>query len=87
MNNEALERIKAAPTAEPEDDWERQAIANAAVIDPADSVTLDEALTHITRPNGRVLLRIPRSLHQKLAEQAREEGVSMNQYLLYKLAQ
>ena len=31
-------------------------------------------------------LRLPRSLHQRLAEQSRAEGVSMNQYCVYLLS-
>jgi len=32
--------------------------------------------------NGRILLRIPASLHERLAWEAEREGVSLNQYLL-----
>lgn len=35
---------------------------------------------------ARLSLRLPESLHQQLAEQARHEGVSLNQYLVYLLA-
>ena len=37
--------------------------------------------------SGRIALRIPRTLHAELAEQAKREGVSLNQYCIYKLAQ
>ena len=37
--------------------------------------------------NGRIALRIPKTLHHDLVEAAKEEGVSLNQYCLYKLAQ
>ena len=36
--------------------------------------------------SGRFLLRIPKSLHYKLSVEAKEEGVSLNQYALYKLS-
>ena len=36
---------------------------------------------------ARVTLRLPDSLHEQLAAQAEAEGVSMNQYLVYMLAQ
>lgn len=36
--------------------------------------------------SGRILLRIPRSLHKRLAEAAKVEGVSLNQYALYRLS-
>jgi antitoxin HicB len=36
--------------------------------------------------SGRIVLRMPKTLHQQLAEQAELEGVSLNQYMLYKLS-
>ena len=36
--------------------------------------------------SGQFKLRMPRSLHQRLAQRSREEGVSMNQYCLYLLS-
>lgn len=37
--------------------------------------------------SGQFRIRIPKSLHKKLAEKAREENVSLNQYVVYQLAQ
>jgi len=37
--------------------------------------------------SGQFKLRIPKSLHKGLAEQAKHEGISMNQYCLYLLSQ
>lgn len=37
--------------------------------------------------SGRFVLRIPRSLHRSLAHLAAREGVSLNQFILYRLAQ
>lgn len=36
--------------------------------------------------SGRLVLRIPKSLHKLLKEEADVEGVSLNQYMLYKLS-
>ena len=36
--------------------------------------------------SGQFKLRIPKSLHKSLAENARREGISMNQYCLYLLS-
>lgn len=36
--------------------------------------------------SGKFNLRIPRSLHERLAIEAKKEGVSLNQYALYKLS-
>ena len=36
--------------------------------------------------SGKFVLRIPKSLHFKLSVEAEKEGVSLNQYALYKLS-
>lgn len=36
--------------------------------------------------SGQFKLRIPKTLHKKLAEKAKAEGISMNQYCLYLLS-
>lgn len=36
--------------------------------------------------SGKFVVRIPKSLHQKLSLEATQEGVSLNQYALYKLS-
>lgn len=37
--------------------------------------------------SGRLLLRMPKSLHAKLADQAADEGVSLNQYIVSLLSE
>ena len=52
--------------------------------------TLEDGMT-IPKPqssnkySGTFKLRIPKSLHQSLAKHAKNEGISMNQYILYLL--
>jgi len=36
--------------------------------------------------SGKFVVRIPKSLHYQLSIEAQEEGVSLNQYALYKLS-
>lgn len=36
--------------------------------------------------SGKFIIRIPKTLHQELSIKAAQEGVSLNQYALYKLA-
>ncbi|MCL2323872.1 MAG: toxin-antitoxin system HicB family antitoxin [Oscillospiraceae bacterium] len=36
--------------------------------------------------SGKLVVRMPKSLHKDLALRAEKEGISLNQYLLYKLA-
>ena len=50
------------------------------------TVTLEELKGELAQYSGKIVLRIPRSLHKKLKEAAAVEGVSLNQYMLYKLA-
>lgn len=55
--------------------------------------TAREEKRHIPKPSseilysGRILLRTPKTLHQTLIEKAKEEGVSLNQLILYLLSQ
>jgi predicted HicB family RNase H-like nuclease len=39
-----------------------------------------------TERSGRIILRLPKSLHKELINAAKHEGVSLNQYCLYRLA-
>lgn len=68
---EALEMIEDAKRC-----WIADALeAGEAVPEPIDD-------TH----SGRILVRAPKSLHRTLSEKAREEGVSLNQYIVFQLA-
>ena len=40
----------------------------------------------VERFSGKFVLRLPKSLHARLAVEAAKEGVSLNQYTLYKLS-
>jgi len=37
--------------------------------------------------SGKFVVRVPKSLHQRLAQESAREGISLNQYAMYKLAQ
>lgn len=47
---------------------------------------IPEPFTTTEKYSGRITVRTPRSLHRKLIEEAQEEGVSLNQYLVYLLS-
>ncbi len=47
---------------------------------------IPKPLKHNEAYSGKVLLRMPKSLHANLSAAAKLEGVSLNQYILYKLA-
>jgi len=44
------------------------------------------APSSIPNASGKITLRMPKSLHARLAMESKTEGVSLNQYMLYKLA-
>jgi len=43
--------------------------------------------TTTSRASGKFTVRVPRSLHRKLSEQAQHEGVSLNQFVSAALAE
>ena len=36
--------------------------------------------------SGKISVRVPKTLHRELVAGAKDEGISLNQYILYKLA-
>jgi predicted RNase H-like HicB family nuclease len=40
----------------------------------------------LSKYSGQIRVRLPRTLHRRLAAQSRREGISMNQYIIYQLA-
>lgn len=65
---------------------EESALAKAESMDDGTTVTLNELKRDLEEYSGKLVLRIPRSLHKILKETAAAEGVSLNQYMLYKLS-
>ena len=45
-----------------------------------------DALRANQRYSGKISVRVPKSLHRNLAQSAKDEGISLNQFILYKLA-
>ena len=62
-----------------------EAIAKASEESAEDAMSLEDYKLQ-REYSGRLLLRIPKELHKQLVEAAKENGVSLNQYALYKLA-
>ncbi len=52
-----------------------------------DGIEIPEPARGIDEYSGKLNIRIPKSLHRTLAEKAKEEKVSLNQYISYKLSQ
>ena len=51
----------------------------------ANGFSVPEPVSEV-KATGKFTLRLPRSLHQRLTREAEKEGVSLNQYALYKLS-
>ena len=69
---EAFENIREAMKG-----WIETKLENGfSVPDPIDDVQY----------SGKFVLRVPKSLHARLALEAEQEGVSLNQYALYRLS-
>lgn len=79
------EKLKRLPVESP-DDIDSAMLAEASAVDDGSTVSLEEFRKSLEEYSGRLVLRIPRSLHKSLKESAEAEGVSLNQYMLYKLS-
>lgn len=86
MEQKEFERkLSQIPVVEP-DEIDKAMLAEAEAMDDGTTVNLEEFKRSLEEYSGRLVLRIPRSLHKRLKEQAEIEGVSLNQYMLYKLS-
>ncbi len=65
---------------------EAESLAAAEAMNDGSTMSLEEFKKSLEEYSGKLVLRIPRSLHKQLREAAEIEGVSLNQYMLYKLA-
>ena len=84
--NTAFEKKLLSIQEEAPDDLDLAMIAEAERENDGSTVDLQEYMNELSQYSGKLSLRVPRSLHKELAEAAKMEGVSLNQYALYKLA-
>lgn len=66
---------------------ERASLRKAEAMDDGSAVSLDAFKEDLEKYSGKILVRIPKSLHSRLTAEAKNDGVSLNQYILYKLSQ
>lgn len=80
-------RIAAAPEVEP-DEWDARMLkaADRDALDPDNDVMPYSEYVDARDYSGQIRLRIPKALHKALAMEAKENGVSLNQYMVYKLS-
>ena len=76
-------------------DGETEALAIESLNDSLEAIleSMLEHGDHIPEPviednfSGKFIVRLPKSLHRRLAFESQKEGISLNQYALYKLSQ
>jgi len=85
MNDDLLQKLASIPEVIP-DAEDLRMIEEAKKINDGSMVPMDVFMASLEGYSGRMLLRMPKSLHKRLIEEARGEGVSLNQYALYKLS-
>ncbi len=84
-NNVFSQQLTQISEGEP-DAIDKQMMAASAAVNDDTSLLLDIVRNEIEGYSGRILVRIPKSLHRQLAQDAKREGISLNQYALYKLS-
>lgn len=84
---EIEKRFEEINAGEPEElsEEEMKRLSLAESIDDGETIPLEEYRAQ-KEYSGKLMLRIPKELHKQLAQSAKENGVSLNQYALYKLA-
>ena len=82
---EFKKKLDSLPAQKP-DAIDRAMLREAAAVNDGTTVSLEEFKKSLEGYSGRIALRIPRSLHKALKEAAAAEGVSLNQYMIYKLS-
>lgn len=83
--DEFLKKVAATPTTAP-DEWDLKMLAE--IDTETDHTTMPLEVVQARREcSGKISLRVPRELHYKLQERAKANGVSLNQFLVYKLAE
>jgi hypothetical protein len=78
------QHLAGVPEIEP-DEWDMQMLAEIDA-EPDNTTTSLEAVRAFRECSGKISLRIPKELHYSLIKNAKENGVSLNQFAAYKLA-
>ena len=88
MNKTAFDKkLASIPTVKPDEIDQKLLAEIDSENDPSDKGRSLDAILAESKFNGKILVRVPKSLHEELIEKAKQEGVSLNQYLLYKICQ
>lgn len=67
------------------DELDQSMIREASAVNDGTATPLEEVKSALDF-SGKLNIRIPKSLHKRLSLEAKEDGVSLNQYIVYKLS-
>lgn len=81
---EFLKKVSATPEVKP-DEWDLKMLAEIDA-ETEDTTTPLENIRAYRECSGKISLRVPKELHYRLLEGAKDNGVSLNQFVVYKLA-
>lgn len=85
MQDSIEDRIRSIKEVQP-DMIDASMLAEAARVNDGTTVSLSTLMQELEGYSGKLLIRIPRELHKALAQEAKANGVSLNQYAVYKLS-
>lgn len=86
MNEENIFNLLSVYPSEEPDEWDKEMIAKIISSEPSERITLEEFDAKIRERrakeySGKLNIRIPKMLHQDLADEAKMQGVSLNHYI------
>jgi len=67
------------------DEWDMKMLADIDAEKDNSTTSLETVKTR-REYSGKISIRVPKELHQLLIEKAKDNGVSLNQFIVYKLA-
>lgn len=90
MNEENIFDLLKSYPSEEADEWDKEMIARITPSEPSERVTMEEFDAKIRERrakeySGKLNIRIPKMLHQDLADEAKMQGVSLNHYISHVL--
>jgi len=82
---EEFEKKLATIPEEAPDEWDMEMLADIDA-ETNNSTTPFKTVKAKREFSGKISIRVPKELHQLLIEKAKDNGVSLNQFIVYKLA-
>jgi len=79
-----IKKVEATPVEQP-DEWDLAMLAEIDADNDHSTVTLEQVIAR-HECSGKISVRVPKELHYALLKSAKDNGVSLNQYIVNKLA-